>query len=52
MSKEAVDRAKRAKTKAKYRNYLEELKAAGLILSINDLNNFTAWELTGTAALV
>lgn len=41
-----------AKAQAKYRSHLQGLQLAELILSINDPNNLTAWELTGSASFV
>jgi len=49
-----VDRIKLkvAKAQANYRIHLEGLQQAELILSINDPNNLTAWQLTGSASFV
>ncbi len=41
-----------AKAQANYRIHLEGLQQAELILSINDPNNLTAWQLTGSASFV
>ncbi|MGD9531118.1 hypothetical protein [Pseudonocardia sp.] len=52
MSDARKTQLKIAKARAAYREHLRELQAAGLVLSVDDPHNLTAFSLAGEASLV
>src|SRR4051794_2849929 len=52
MSDAKKNQFKIAKARSAYKQHLEELQTAGLVLSVSDPNGLTSFDLTGSAVFV